>query len=59
MSSVFPGLELGDEVSEVMHADNCSVLKIENETGEGIMTCYMLFPGLLCKALHNRPNEKF
>ena len=32
VSSVFPGLELGDEVSEVMHADNCSVLKIENET---------------------------
>lgn len=47
MSSVFPGLELGDEVSEVMHADNCSVLKIENETGEGIMTCYMLFPGVV------------
>lgn len=26
--------------------DGCSVFKMENETGEGIMTCYPIFPGI-------------
>lgn len=34
------------ETQVVIHGENCSVYKIENETGEGIITRYPVFPGI-------------
>lgn len=45
MNEIFEGVELGDNVMEVIGSGNCRVMKMENETGEGIMTLYEVFPG--------------
>lgn len=34
------------ETQVVIHGEDCSVYKIENETGEGVITRYPVFPGI-------------
>lgn len=36
----------GTAAQMIAKEDGCSVFKMENETGEGIMTCYPIFPGI-------------
>ena len=36
----------GTSAQMIAKEDGCSVFKMENETGEGIMTCYPIFPGI-------------
>ncbi len=36
----------GTATQIIAKEDGCSVFKMENETGEGIMTCYPIFPGI-------------
>ncbi|WP_455615939.1 helix-turn-helix transcriptional regulator [Eisenbergiella sp.] len=47
MSNLFPGMDFGNGIAEIAENENCIVLKVENETGEGVMTCYKLFPGVV------------
>ena len=47
MSKIMKGVDCGDNVKEIICDGNCKVFKIENETGEGIMTAYEVFPGAL------------
>lgn len=37
---------LGQNVSLVCRDDTCAVYKLQDETGEGLMTSYTLFPGI-------------
>ncbi|WP_166240186.1 helix-turn-helix domain-containing protein [Paenibacillus turpanensis] len=37
---------LGDNVSLICRDDMCTVYKLEDSTGEGMMTCYNIFPGV-------------
>lgn len=45
MIKILNGIDFGDNVTEVRKNEECKVLKIQNETGEGIMTIYDVFPG--------------
>ncbi len=36
----------GENVSLVCRSDTCSVYKLQDKTGEGMMTCYTVFPGV-------------
>ena len=47
MSKIMQGVDCGDNVREVICDGNCKVFKMENDTGEGIMTAYEVFPGAL------------
>lgn len=47
MSEMMKGVDCGDNVQEVISNGNCRVMKMENETGEGIMTVYEVFPGVV------------
>ena len=38
--------DLGGNVRCVCQDEECSVYKLEDETGEGIITCYRVFPGV-------------
>jgi AraC-like DNA-binding protein len=38
---------LGQNVRLVVQNEQCSVYKIQNHTGEGVMTCYRLLPGIV------------
>jgi AraC-like DNA-binding protein len=46
---VFPDdkINLGQNVQLVVQNDYCSVYKIQHPTGEGLMTCYQLLPGIV------------
>jgi AraC-like DNA-binding protein len=39
-------INLGQNVRLVVQNDQCSVYKIKNSTGDGLMTCYQLLPGI-------------
>lgn len=47
MSEFIQGVECGDNVKEIVSCDNGRVIKMENETGEGFMTMYEVFPGAI------------
>lgn len=47
MSEIVKGVDCGDNVKEIVSDGNCKVFKMENETGEGIMTAYEVFPGAI------------
>lgn len=47
MSKIMQGVDCGDNVKEIISDGNCKVFKMENETGEGIMTAYEVFPGAI------------
>lgn len=47
MIKILESIDLGDSVSEIISNDNCKVLKVQNESGEGIMTVYDVFPGVI------------
>ena len=36
----------GEAAQTIIQGENCSVYKIENETGEGVITRYPVFPGI-------------
>jgi AraC-like DNA-binding protein len=38
---------LGGDVTLVVQNENCAVYKMNGETGDGLMTCYQLFPGVI------------
>lgn len=70
MSDWTKAVEWGDNVQEVVCEGNCKMMKMENETGEGVMTLYEVFPGALitfndfhmahCESkFHARENEIF
>jgi hypothetical protein len=40
-------INLGQNVRLVVQNDRCSVYKIINATGDGLMTCYRLLPGVI------------
>lgn len=45
MAEFMRGINCGDNVREIVTDGTCRVMKMENETGEGIMTGYEVFPG--------------
>lgn len=45
MAEFMKGINCGDNVREIVTDGTCRVMKMENETGEGIMTGYEVFPG--------------
>ena len=45
MARIFEGVDFGNNVSEIVKDENCTVMKVQNATGEGIMTMYEVFPG--------------
>lgn len=45
MAEFMKGVNCGDNVREIITDGTCRVMKMENETGEGIMTGYEVFPG--------------
>jgi len=45
MAEFMKGVNCGDNVREIVSDGTCRVMKMENETGEGIMTGYEVFPG--------------
>lgn len=45
MARIFEGVDFGNNVSEIVKNENCTVMKVQNATGEGIMTMYEVFPG--------------
>lgn len=47
MSELMKGVDCGDNVKEIVSDGSCRVMKMENETGEGIMTAYEVFPGAI------------
>ncbi|MBQ5676409.1 MAG: hypothetical protein IIV45_15300 [Lachnospiraceae bacterium] len=47
MSKIMQGVDCGDNVKEIICDGNCKVFKMENETGEGVMTAYEVFPGAI------------
>lgn len=36
-----------DNIKEVVSDENCTIIKLQNETGEGVMTIYDVFPGVI------------
>lgn len=36
----------GEAAQTIIQGENCSVYKMENETGEGVITRYPVFPGI-------------
>ena len=36
----------GEAAQTIIRGENCSVYKMENETGEGVITRYPVFPGI-------------
>lgn len=47
MRKVFENLGENDNIKEVVSDENCTIIKLQNETGEGIMTIYDVFPGVI------------
>ena len=47
MAQIFEDIDFGDNVSIVVQNENCTVMKMQNETGEGMMTMYQIFPGAI------------
>lgn len=45
MAEFMKGIDCGDNVSEIITDGSRRIMKMENETGEGIMTGYEVFPG--------------
>ena len=39
-------VKLGDNVSIICKNDQCSVFRVKDESGDGLMTCYPVFPGI-------------
>lgn len=39
--------EMGSNVSLVCRDEKCSVYKVKDASGEGVMTCYTVFPGVM------------
>lgn len=46
MPELLKGVNFGSNVKEVIKNQECQVMKVENETGEGVMTTYQVFPGV-------------
>jgi AraC-like DNA-binding protein len=40
-------INLGQQVRLIVQNDRCSVYKIQDPTGDGLMTCYQLLPGIV------------
>jgi AraC-like DNA-binding protein len=40
-------LSLDENVKLVVENENCAVYKVEDASGEGLMTCYQVFPGIV------------
>lgn len=36
----------GDNITAIKKCEDCTVYKMKDDTGEGTMTCYMVFPGI-------------
>ena len=47
MREVFHDLGENDNIKEVVSNENCTIIKLQNETGEGLMTIYDVFPGVI------------
>lgn len=47
MRKVFNDLGENDNIKEVVSNENCTIIKLQNETGEGLMTIYDVFPGVI------------
>ncbi len=47
METFWDKVEVGDNVRSIIRDDNCVYLSMRNETGEGSMTCYDIFPGIV------------
>ncbi len=47
MREVFHNLGENDNIKEVVSNENCTIIKLQNETGEGLMTIYDVFPGVV------------
>ncbi|MDO5517657.1 MAG: AraC family transcriptional regulator [Clostridium sp.] len=47
MIKILESVNWGENISEVISNDGCKVLKVKNETGEGVMTVYDVFPGVI------------
>lgn len=45
MGEIIKGIDCGDNVKEITTDEDCRILQMENETGEGTMTIYEVFPG--------------
>ena len=45
MAKILDEVDMDYGMTVVAQTDNCCVMKMENETGEGIMTQYSVFPG--------------
>ena len=45
MAEFMKGVNCGDNVRELVSDGTCRVMKMENETGKGVMTGYEVFPG--------------
>lgn len=47
MREVFHHLGDNDNIKEVVSNENCTIIKLQNETGEGLMTIYDVLPGVV------------
>lgn len=45
MWELFKRTDCGENVVEVVETEECKVLRLHDETGEGLMTIYQVFPG--------------
>ncbi|MCF2642771.1 helix-turn-helix transcriptional regulator [Roseburia hominis] len=45
MAQIFEGIDFEDDVSVIVQNENCTIMKVQNETGEGNMVMYDVFPG--------------
>ncbi len=43
---IYQSAHLGENVTLVCRDDRCAVYRLEDETGEGVMTCYPVLPGV-------------
>ena len=46
---------LGSNVKPVIQNENCSVLMLNDATGEGVMTVYRVMPGVMIVWQKNKP----
>lgn len=44
--AMFRGADMGSELEEVVETEDCKVLRLRNESGEGLMTIYCVFDGV-------------
>ena len=58
MPELFQEMYYGPNVQNLVESDDCKVMRLSDNSGEGMMTLYHVFPETNCQGLFNQIHKK-